>query len=158
VIEDQNGSPHTKSNNLTQKRLPSASSVDQGERSKGMTNQLTQDHFPFANNCRSTDGPKCAEELTDLMRKLKKGLDLRSPLANRDAIVIAESAFEELRSRVSDATDKIAGIDTGNPDSLCGIPVFHCPTDDECIAMAQDLAAKGKKVAIVLSPGAEYFR
>jgi hypothetical protein len=119
-----------------------------------MTNQ-TRDHFPFTHNCRSTDGPKCAEELADLMRKLKKGLDLRSPLANRDAIVIVESAFEELRRRVSEATDKITGIKPPSLDSLCGIPVFHCPTDDECIALAVDLAAKGKMVAIVLSPGAE---
>jgi hypothetical protein len=114
------------------------------------------DHFPFANNYRSTDGPKSTEELADLMRKLKKGLDLRSPLANRDAIVIVESAFEKLRKHVSDATDKITGIKPTSLDSLYGIPVFHCPTDDECIALAVDLAAKGKMVAIVLSPGVEY--
>ena len=110
---------------------------------------------PSWNNNRTTDGPKSAEELVDLMKKLKAGLDFRSPLANRDAIVMVEGMFEELRRQLPEAKAELTGFGT-SVGSFLGIPVYDCPTDAECIALAKELVAKGLKVAIVLSPGVGY--
>lgn len=120
-----------------------------------MAESFLRSSFHSWNNNRTTDCPKSAEELADLMKKLKAGLDFRFPSAHRDAIVMVTSMFEELRRQLPEAKAELTGFVT-SVGSFPGIPVYDCPTDAECIALARELVAKGLKVAIVLSPGVEY--
>jgi len=97
------------------------------------------------NAASTSDPPVTIESIRAAMEKGRRLMDeVRANPNHYDVIVMTTAVFERIQAHTTDVQPGMSLADR-----LCGLPVYHYPTEMQCKRKAWELMQAGKKVMLV---------